>query len=115
QIKVAEASAAAQAARLMMLNCPDEATSLIAQGEVPDIERKVAYRRDGAYSVGLCTKAVDLIAGISGAGGLYNRNPVQRAFRDVHAVNAHIAFNMDMAGTAYGRVAMGHSPDNPTL
>lgn len=115
QIKVAEASAAAQAARLMMLNCCAEATAMIAAGTVPDIERKVAYRRDGAYSVGLCTKAVDLIAGVSGAGGLYNRNPVQRAFRDVHAVNAHIAFNMDMAGTAYGRVAMGHSPDNPTL
>lgn len=115
QIKVAEASAAAQAARLVMLNSCTEATDMTANGVVPDIERKVAYRRDGAYSVGLCTKAVDLIAGVSGAGGLYNRNPVQRAFRDVHAVNAHIAFNMDMAGTAYGRVAMGHSPDNPTL
>ena len=115
QIKVAEASAAAQGARLMMQNCCAEATAMIADGTVPDIERKVAYRRDGAFSVGLCTRAVDLIAGVSGAGGLYNRNPVQRAFRDVHAVNAHIAFNMDMAGTAYGRVAMGHSPDNPTL
>ena len=28
-------------------------------------------------------------------------------FRDAHAVNSHLAFNFDAAGTNYGRVALG--------
>jgi 3-hydroxy-9,10-secoandrosta-1,3,5(10)-triene-9,17-dione monooxygenase len=85
------------------------------RGEIPPIAVKAKYRRDGAYSVGLCVDAIDRINRISGGGGIYLRNPVQRAFRDVHAVAAHIAFNMDVAGTTFGRVAVGLPSDNPTL
>ena len=63
----------------------------------------------------LCVKAVDRINRLAGGGGLYLRNPVQRHFRDVHAVAAHISFNMDVAGTTFGRVALGLPPDNPTI
>jgi 3-hydroxy-9,10-secoandrosta-1,3,5(10)-triene-9,17-dione monooxygenase len=63
----------------------------------------------------LCTKAVDTVFGLAGGGGLYEASPLQRAFRDAHAITAHIAFNMDAAGTTYGRVALGLPPDNPLL
>jgi 3-hydroxy-9,10-secoandrosta-1,3,5(10)-triene-9,17-dione monooxygenase len=56
-----------------------------------------------------------MLFGVAGGSGLYNRNPMQRAFRDVHAVQAHIAFSMDMACAAAGRVALGLAPDNPIL
>ena len=36
-------------------------------------------------------------------------------FRDAHAVKQHFSFNTDIAGTTYGRVALGLPSDNPTL
>jgi 3-hydroxy-9,10-secoandrosta-1,3,5(10)-triene-9,17-dione monooxygenase len=47
----------------------------------------------------------------SGGGAIYARNPLQRAFRDVHAANAHYVLNWDINGAMYGRVALGLSPD----
>ena len=52
---------------------------------------------------------------MSGGGGIYSRNPISRAFRDIHAACAHIAFNLDVAGTTYGRIALGLESDNKTL
>jgi 3-hydroxy-9,10-secoandrosta-1,3,5(10)-triene-9,17-dione monooxygenase len=40
---------------------------------------------------------------------------LQRQFRDAHAINAHIAFNFDAAGTNYGRVTLGLPSENLTL
>ena len=36
-------------------------------------------------------------------------------FRDAHAINAHIAFSFDAAGTNYGRVALDLPSENLTL
>ena len=51
----------------------------------------------------------------SGGGGIYTRNPLARAFRDIHAARAHIAFSMDVAGTTFGKIAMGLGSDNAVL
>ena len=40
---------------------------------------------------------------------------LQRQFRDAHAINSHLAFNFDAAGTNYGRVALGLPSENLTL
>lgn len=115
QIKLAEAKSRIDAAAMIMrANCAD-AMRLAEAGEVPDMQTKARYRRDGAFSVNLCTAAVDTVFGLAGGGGLYESSPAQRAFRDAHAIAAHIAFNMDAAGTTFGRVALGLPPDNPIL
>lgn len=115
QIKLAEAKSGIDAAeRIMQQDCAD-AMQIAAAGDVPDMETKARFRRNGAFSVSLCTKAVDIVFGLAGGSGLYETSPVQRAFRDAHAIAAHIAFNMDAAGTTYGRVALGLPPDNPIL
>jgi len=53
--------------------------------------------------------------GLMGASGLYESGHGARAFRDAHAVKQHFSFNTDIAGTTYGRVALGLPSDNPTL
>src|SRR3984957_13496093 len=83
QIKIGEASAKIDAARLIM--------------------RRV------------CTEAVSLLFSASGARGLYMSGALQRQFRDAHAINSHLAFNFDAAGTNYGRVARGLPSENLTL
>lgn len=115
QIKVAEASAEIDAARLIMRRTCIDAMADAQRGYIPHIAEKTKYRRDGAYAVNLCTKAVSLLFGASGARGLYVTGALQRQFRDAHAINAHIAFNFDAAGTNYGRVALDLPSENLTL
>jgi len=115
QIKIAEASAKIDAARLVMrTNCID-AMADARRGHVPDIAGKTRLRRDGAFSVNLCTDAVSLLFAASGARSLFTSGALQRQFRDAHAVNSHLAFNFDAAGTNYGRVALGLPSENLTL
>ena len=115
QIKIAEASSKIDAARLIMRSTCIEALTDARRGHIPDIAAKTKMRRDGAYSVNLCTEAVSLLFAASGARGLYMSGALQRQFRDAHAINSHIAFNFDAAGTNYGRVALGLPSENLTL
>jgi 3-hydroxy-9,10-secoandrosta-1,3,5(10)-triene-9,17-dione monooxygenase len=115
QIKIAEASAKIDAARLIMRTNCIEAMADARRGQVPDIAGKTRLRRDGAFSVNLCTEAVSLLFAASGARSLFTSGALQRQFRDAHAVNSHLAFNFDAAGTNYGRVALGLPSENLTL
>lgn len=115
QIKIAEASSKIDAARLIMRSTCIQAMADARRGHIPDIAAKTRMRRDGAFSVNLCTEAVSLLFAASGARGLYMSAALQRQFRDAHAINSHIAFNFDAAGTNYGRVALGLPSENLTL
>ncbi len=99
---------------IMRANCI-EAMADARRGDVPDVAAKTRLRRDGAFSVNLCTDAVSLLFAASGARGLYMSGALQRQFRDAHAINSHLAFNFDAAGTNYGRVALGLPSENLTL
>lgn len=110
QIRLAEATAYARASRLVQLaNCRE------AQDRLPDAKTKARYRLEGAYAVEWAVRAVDVMFGLSGASGLYESGHAARAFRDAHAVKQHFSFNTDIAGTTYGRAALGLPGDNPTL
>jgi len=115
QIKIAAASAKIDAARLIMRSSCIEAMATIRRGNVPDMTTKTRYRRDGAFAVNLCTEAVSMLFAASGARGLFTAGVLQRQFRDAHAINSHLAFNFDAAGTNYGRVALGLPSENLTL
>jgi 3-hydroxy-9,10-secoandrosta-1,3,5(10)-triene-9,17-dione monooxygenase len=115
QLRLAEAAALTDAAEAQMLRDCDEATRIIAEGAVPSMEEKARWRRDGAYAAGMCTRAVDLIFTAVGGAGIYLHAPVQRAFRDIHAANAHYALSWDVNGTLWGRVALGLPAEGATL
>ena len=115
QIRLAEATAYARASRLLQEGNCREAEATIRADRVPDMKTKARYRLEGAYAVDWAVRAVDVMFGLAGASGLYESGSAPRAFRDAHAVKQHFSFNTDIAGTTYGRVALGLSPDNPTL
>ncbi|HZO02971.1 MAG TPA: hypothetical protein VFB93_17380 [Burkholderiales bacterium] len=115
QIRLSEATAYARASRLIQESNCNEAQRLISSNQVPDMKTKARYRLEGAYAVEWAVRAVDVMFGLYGAGGLYESGHVPRAFRDAHAVKQHFSFNTDIAGTTYGRVALGLASDNPTL
>jgi 3-hydroxy-9,10-secoandrosta-1,3,5(10)-triene-9,17-dione monooxygenase len=115
QLRLAEASALADIAAALMLRDCDDATRITAADAVPSNEDKARWRRNGAYAAGMCTKAVELIFTAIGGAGVYLHHPVQRAFRDVAAANAHYALSWDVNGTLWGRVALGQPIDQPAL
>jgi 3-hydroxy-9,10-secoandrosta-1,3,5(10)-triene-9,17-dione monooxygenase len=115
QMKVAEASACIDTARLILRTRCLEAQAIAEAGGVPDLMTKAAWRRDGAFAAQLCDRAMDAIFKTAGATGLYDEQPLQRAFRDFTAANQHITMMWDAQATTYGRIALGLPPDNPTL
>jgi 3-hydroxy-9,10-secoandrosta-1,3,5(10)-triene-9,17-dione monooxygenase len=115
QIRLGEASALARASRVVQeANCR-EAQQKIETQEIPDLKTKARYRLEGAYAVDWAVRSVDIMFGLAGAAGLYESGHAARAFRDAHAVRQHFSFNTDIAGTTYGRIALGLPSDNPTL
>jgi 3-hydroxy-9,10-secoandrosta-1,3,5(10)-triene-9,17-dione monooxygenase len=115
QIKVAEASALIDAAALTMRHNCRHATDLATAGLVPSLEDKLRYRRDGAWTVQQCREAVDTLMGLSGAGGLYDTADMQRFFRDMHAIAAHIMYAFDVQATMFGQHALGIPGPSPVL
>jgi 3-hydroxy-9,10-secoandrosta-1,3,5(10)-triene-9,17-dione monooxygenase len=113
QVHTAEAAALADAAEAICLRDCDEATRITEAGIVPSLLQKARYRRDAAFAATLCTRAVDVLFTATGGTAIYERNPIQRAFRDVHAANGHFALSWNVNGALYGRVALGLPPDSP--
>jgi 3-hydroxy-9,10-secoandrosta-1,3,5(10)-triene-9,17-dione monooxygenase len=107
QLKIGEATALADTAEALMLKGCDEAMAITEAGVAPTIEQKARWRRDGAYAASLCTEAVNMLFAATGGGGVYLTQPIQRAFRDAHAANAHYALSWDVNGTQWGRIALG--------
>jgi 3-hydroxy-9,10-secoandrosta-1,3,5(10)-triene-9,17-dione monooxygenase len=115
QLRVAEAAACIDTARRVMRDHCVTAQTLADRGAVPDLLAKATWRRDGAFSAGLCERAVDVLVKAGGGGALFDDHPLQRAFRDVHAATAHISMIWEPQATTFGRVALGLPCDNPTL
>jgi Acyl-CoA dehydrogenase, C-terminal domain len=50
---------------------------------------------------------VDAVTDMSGARGMRDEHPIQRAWRDLHAIAAHVALNPNASGRARGRFLLG--------
>ena len=112
QIKVAEAGALIQAARLLAHDNIREAERIAETGRMPTVEEKVRWRRDGAWAAQNCVRSVQILQSAIGAAGNYLSNPFQRRFRDMHAAAGQVQVNFDINGAEYGRVALGLEPVN---
>lgn len=115
QIKVAEAAVLIESAGLMMREDCRHATALAKAGKAFPLGDKLRYRRNAAFSLRQCLDAVDILMGISGAGGLYTTGDMQRYFRDSRAMGAHIVYSFDVQGTMFGQHELGIPAPPPML
>ena len=76
-------------------------------GETPDLLQRTRFRRNNAYAILLCIRAVERLFPLSGMRGIEPGNDVQRAWRDVHTVGAQIAVAWDTQAGNYGRARFG--------
>lgn len=114
QIKIAEASASCAAARLISIEDCRVIMAAALENKIVDEEQRARYHRNAAFAAKHCVEAVDLVTKAAGGSGLYDRNPLQRAFRDVHAGVTHISLVWDAQAALYGRIALG-LPSNNSL
>ncbi len=115
QVRVGAAGARIDAARqLLRQNCI-EAMEFARGNVIADAPTKLRFKRDLAYAASLCTEAVDLLHAMAGANGIYDSYPIQRIFRDAHALGGHFSFSTDAQFSSWGLAALGGEIANPTL
>ncbi len=115
QIKVARARCLIDSARYFLRQSAIEFQAAAERNEAPDLETKLRFRAHSAFAVSQAREAVETLWSCYGAQGLYTRDPLQRHLRDVLAINQHFSFNFDIAGAAYGMLALGGQYANPTM
>ena len=115
QIRVAAAASRIDAARLVLRHDALEGQDYASRRAIPDTLTKLRCKRNLAYAVNLCTEAVDILHAMGGANAIYDRYPLERIFRDAHALARHFSFGFDAQGSAWGLAALGGEVNNPTL
>jgi 3-hydroxy-9,10-secoandrosta-1,3,5(10)-triene-9,17-dione monooxygenase len=115
QIKVARARCLIDSARFFLRQSAIAFQAAAQRDETPDLETKLRLRAHSAFAVNQSREAVETLWSCYGAQGLYTRDPLQRHLRDVLAINQHFSFNFDIAGAAYGLLALGGPYANPTM
>lgn len=115
QLRVAEAGAEVDAAYALMDRNRAEIVRDGKAGRAPDMDQRVRYRRDNSFAAMLCVRAVDRVFPLLGGQGLADDHPVQRAWRDVHAISHHIALTWDLQGGLQGAVALGRPCPDPRI
>jgi alkylation response protein AidB-like acyl-CoA dehydrogenase len=110
QLRVAEAAACIDAARLMMFRDLAEAHALAARGEAVSMDVRLRNRRDQAFCARLLLQAIDALFLAAGGQGLFLDHPLQRFWRDAHAAGSHISLNWDSSGSMFGQYMLGLEP-----
>jgi alkylation response protein AidB-like acyl-CoA dehydrogenase len=114
QIRVSQAEALVRSARLFLFDSLDQLwTNLLETGEATMAARALA-RLATLHAVNSAVQAVDLMYIAGGASSLYVRCPLERAFRDVHAITQHVGVHPRIMQST-GRVLFGLEPDTPML
>lgn len=113
QIRIAETEAEITAAQSFLRRALD----IIRSDGSITLEQRIQNHRDYGYMTQLCLRAIERIYLTSGGTANYESNPLQRYWRDVHAMGAHVAINFDTAGETFGRQELGlmRNPNDPTV
>jgi alkylation response protein AidB-like acyl-CoA dehydrogenase len=114
QVRVSQAESLVRSARLFLFDSLDRLWKpLITTGEVT-MEARAHVRLAASHAVSSAVQTVDLLYNGAGASALYTSCPLERAFRDVHAITQHIGVHPRVMETT-GRVLFGLEPDTPLL
>ncbi len=115
QMRIGEATAQIHSAFALLAVDRQQINAMAAAGELPDYETRARWRLDTGYAVKLSVQAMEHLLPVTGGRGLELSHPVQRAWRDAHAVAQHIALTWDLQAATYGAVRLGGRALDPRL
>lgn len=110
QMRLAESAAEIDGAYDRIRGNFREMYALASAGDEIPLARRARYRWDFANAVDWSLRAVNRLMEASGGRGIFLENPIQRAWRDVHAIRAHAGNNPDRAAAVFGRSEFGLPP-----
>jgi 3-hydroxy-9,10-secoandrosta-1,3,5(10)-triene-9,17-dione monooxygenase len=110
QLRLAESAAEVDGARDRMLANFAGMMRLVSAGNEIPLTQRARYRWDAAKATDWSVRAVDRLFEASGGRGIFLDNPIQRAWRDVHAMRAHVANNPEKVAAVFGRSEFGLPP-----
>jgi alkylation response protein AidB-like acyl-CoA dehydrogenase len=110
QMRVAEAGAMIDCAKLLYQRSLRETIDKTMAGEELTLPFRARSRRDQGYQVSLAKRAAELLMTGQGGRGIFEDNHVQRSFRDLQALSGHIVAGWDMPALLYGSVTLGGPP-----
>jgi 3-hydroxy-9,10-secoandrosta-1,3,5(10)-triene-9,17-dione monooxygenase len=111
QTRLADAASSVDAARESLRRDWRELVALAEAGQGIPLGPRVRTRFDASQAVARGVHAVDRLFEASGGRAIFLDNPIQRVFRDVHAMRAHAFNNPDKAARLLGRFEL--APDSP--
>jgi len=114
-MQVAEAATKIATARLVLCYCADEIEAAARAGDTMAFAKRARVRMDCAWAVRLCLEGVEILMLASGGSGLSESNAVQRAWRDLHAINMHGLLNTETNREMYGRILLGLESNTPLI
>jgi 3-hydroxy-9,10-secoandrosta-1,3,5(10)-triene-9,17-dione monooxygenase len=112
QFRLAEAATAVDAGQDRVSRNFEEMMRLASAGQEIPLASRARYRWDAAKVVDWSIQAVDRLFEASGGRGVFLNNPIQRAWRDVHAMRAHVGNNPEKAAAVFGRSEFGLPPQD---
>jgi alkylation response protein AidB-like acyl-CoA dehydrogenase len=114
QLRMSQAEMLVRAARLFLFDSVERlSNALLATGEAT-LAARANVRLATSHAVSSAVQAVDLLHVGAGANSMYVGCPLERAFRDVHAITLHIGVHPRVMEST-GRVLFGLEPDTPLL
>jgi alkylation response protein AidB-like acyl-CoA dehydrogenase len=109
QADVARAEALVRSARAFLYQTIDELWADVAAGRTAAVEQRALLRLAAVDGVQKAAQAVDLMYNAGGATSIYATSPLERCFRDVHTLTAHVIVQMPVYEVA-GRALLGLPP-----
>ena len=110
QMRVSEATASIDAATLLIHRDLKETFEVVAKGGMVDVDMRMRNRLNQSFAVKLLTNAVDALFNAAGGSALGLHHPLQRFWRDIHAISSHISLNWDAVSAMYGQHTFGLEP-----
>jgi 3-hydroxy-9,10-secoandrosta-1,3,5(10)-triene-9,17-dione monooxygenase len=110
QLCLAESAAEIDAAHERMLGNFAEMMRLARAGAEIPLSFRARCRWDIGKATDWAVGAVDRLMMAAGGRGVFLDNPIQRAWRDVHAMQAHASNNVERAAAVFGRSEFGLPP-----
>lgn len=112
QVDLGRAEAQLRSGRAFLLEAVGEIWDEAVAGKTPTLRQRAIARLAAAKAAEASAQAVDLLFNAAGGTALFESNPLERCFRDVHGTTQHIGTqpaNFELAG----RVLLGLDPGTP--
>ncbi|MBX3229284.1 MAG: acyl-CoA dehydrogenase family protein [Labilithrix sp.] len=114
QVAVSQAEASLLSGRAMLHSEVAAMWDRVTSGTPPTPPDRARLRIAATNAVTSAAHAVDLVYTAGGGSAVYAKSPLQRSFRDVHAITQHTMV-APHGYELFGKILLGVEPDHPLL